>query len=358
MGDRIQKIVLQILLAPFALLFGIGVSIKDSLYAIGFLKGVSFSVPVINVGNLSVGGSGKTPHVEHLVRLLKDYLHVAILSRGYRRKTRGFFLARPGHTVDTVGDEPLQYARKYPEVTVAVSESRALGVPKLLQARPQTQVILLDDAFQHRAIEPGLNILLSDYKHLFTRDFLLPVGRLREWRSAYKRADLILVTKCPLDLSEEKKKQLIQEIQPLPYQQVFFTAYLYHRPYALFDRRAGFVLNPSVQVLLVCAIAKTEYLVDYLEENVESVKMLQFEDHHDFNRYDLEQIKKYYIHMPGSQKVILTTEKDATRLEKHRDFLAEHQLPVFVLPIEVHFLFEEGITFRDVIRKYLLEFRI
>jgi tetraacyldisaccharide 4'-kinase len=209
----VDKWILRILLSPLALLFGIGVAIKSLAYKSGLLKGVSFSIPVINVGNLTVGGSGKTPHIEYLIRLLSPYLPVGTLSRGYKRKTKGFMLIRPGFNSDQAGDEPLLYARKYPGIAVSVCESRSIGIPKLLQSRPQTRVVLLDDAFQHRAINPNLNILLTEYDEPFYKDWLLPAGRLREWRGGYKRADLIIVTKCPADLpSEERDKRILLQI--------------------------------------------------------------------------------------------------------------------------------------------------
>ena len=197
----VRDFILKVLLSPFAILFGIGVAFKNILYRVGLLKGLRFSIPVINLGNLTVGGAGKTPHTEYLIRLLKEYITVSTLSRGYGRSTKGYLHVHAGNTADQVGDEPLQYKRKFPDITVAVCESRSLGIPKLIQHNPNVQSILLDDAYQHRSVEPALNILLTEHDHRFTHDFLLPVGRLREWRSAYKRADRIIVTKCPHDLS-------------------------------------------------------------------------------------------------------------------------------------------------------------
>jgi tetraacyldisaccharide 4'-kinase len=354
----LQKLLIQILLSPLALIFGLGVSIKNLLYTIVLLKGVSFSIPMIGVGNLTVGGAGKSPHVEYLIRLLKDYLQIATLSRGYKRKTRGFLQAEIYHTADIVGDEPLQFKRKFPEISVAVAENRALGVPKLLQVIPDLQVILLDDIYQHRAIQPGLNILLTEHHHLFTKDFLLPVGRLREWRSAYKRADILVVTKCPENLSPTEKSRITSEISPISGQSIFFSRYQYLPLYNVFNPSARGNLNNDVSVLLVCAIARTQYLLDYLQEKASEVKMLQFEDHHTFNRYDLEQIKKYYDTMPEKKKIILTTEKDAVRLELHRNFFLENKLPVFALPIKVEFLFGQEEQFNEKIKDFLLAFKV
>ena len=209
---KFQETLAKILLFPFSLLYGFGVNMRNFFYQTKMLRSVSFDVPVISVGNLSVGGAGKTPHIEYLIELLRPYLHVATLSRGYKRKTEGFIAVLPEHSAIQVGDEPLQYKRKYQDVFVTVSENRAFGIPKLMMQKPDTQVILLDDAFQHRAVKPGLNILLTEYSNLYTRDFLLPMGRLREWSGAAKRADTIVVTKCPFSLTAEDKQQIIKEL--------------------------------------------------------------------------------------------------------------------------------------------------
>jgi len=348
---------LQILLSPFSLLYGIGIIIRDFLYQTGLLKGVKFSIPIISVGNLSVGGSGKTPHIEYLIRLLKDYLEVATLSRGYKRKTKGFLIATSHHDATHIGDEPLQYKRKFPEILVTVSESRTYAIPEIMNFSPNTQVVLLDDAFQHRAIVPGLNILLTEYAHPFTRDYLLPAGRLREWRSSYERADLIVVTKCPSDFQREEQVLFFREITPLPHQQLFFSYFEYSFPYYLFNLKYAIRLQPNLDVLLICAIARTDYLLQYLQNQVNSVVLLEFEDHHYFTKNDIASFKATFERMESPRKLIITTEKDAMRFDLHREFLIKHQLPIFVLPVEVKFHFEEGEKFNEIIKSYLLNFR-
>ena len=251
----VQNVLVKILLAPFSLLYGLGVSIRDFLCRKGLLKGIEFNLPVIAVGNLSVGGAGKTPHIEYMIRLLKDYLEIATLSRGYKRKTKGFLTVHPRMTAEQVGDEPLQFKRKFPDVLVTVAESRTFAIPKIVMDRPEMQVVLLDDAFQHRSIKPGLNILLTEFSHPFTRDFLLPSGRLREWRSAYERADIIIVSKCPKEVSEEEKQVLIKEIKPFPNQKIYFSFYDYYQPYYIFNPKYTAILQPDVDVLLICALA-------------------------------------------------------------------------------------------------------
>src|SRR5918993_479573 len=213
----------RILLLPFALLFGFVVIIRNWLYDKNIFKSSQFGLPLISVGNLSVGGTGKSPMVEFLVLHFKNRFRVATLSRGYKRKTKGYALASDQTTAIDIGDEPMQFHRKFPDVPVAVGEERLVAIPQLLHDRPQTQVIILDDAFQHRAIIAGLNILLTDFGNLFTRDFFLPTGDLRDLRSSYKRAQIIVVTKCPPDLSREDANNIIKEIKPLPHQKVFFS---------------------------------------------------------------------------------------------------------------------------------------
>lgn len=353
----IQTTLVKILLSPFSLLYGLGVSIRNAFYKQGILREVEFSVPVISVGNLSVGGTGKTPHIEYLIRLLKDYIFVATLSRGYQRKSKGFVNIQPSHNAEEAGDEPLMFKRKYPDILVGVAESRTFGILEILKAQTQTQVILLDDAFQHLSVKPGLNILLTDFNAPFTRDYLLPSGRLREWRSAYRRADIIIVSKCPPELSQEEKNRIISEIKPFPHQRVFFSYYEYGSPYYLFNGQQRIALNGKLDALLISAIAGTGYLTDYLESRTTSLRTLEFEDHHYFSPYDMSQLKRIFENMEGNRKVILTTEKDAVRLELHREFLLESKIPVFVLPARVAFHFGEGPAFDQIVKDYLMNFR-
>lgn len=353
----IQHRLIQILLIPFSLLYGFGISLRNIAYKYGLLKGIGFNIPLISVGNLTIGGAGKTPHIEYLIRLLKDYINVATLSRGYGRKTKGFLLVNPNKTSEEVGDEPLQFKRKFPDVLVSVSENRTFAIPQLLMEQEALQAVLLDDAFQHRSIDPGLNILLTEYQYPYTKDFLLPSGRLREWPSAAQRADIIIVSKCPRELSEGDKEQMIKELAPMSYQKVFFSYYTYQKPYYIFNPVYRAPLNPDLNILLISAIARTEYLVDYLEEEVNSVRVLQYEDHHYFTNYDVSQLKRNFELIDNPNKIILTTEKDAMRLELHRPYLIEHKLPVFVLPTEVSFHGEDGATFNKAVQQFLLNFR-
>ena len=353
-----QDIVIRIVLFPLSVLYGIGVSIRNALYSWGLLRSARFDVPLICIGNLTVGGSGKTPHVEYMVRWLNQYLNVATLSRGYGRKTVGFREILPYDTAITAGDEPLQYSRKFPDLPVFVSESRALAVPEIMRQRPQTQAILLDDAFQHLAISPGLNVLLTEYNRPFTRDWLIPTGRLREWRSGYRRADIIVVSKCPDELNETERKEMVAELNLYKHQTVFFSKYRYETPYDLLRPDQRIPLNRGMDILLMSAIANTDYLLDYLRDEVKSIHTLEFEDHHYFTEEDVLLISRRFRFMPQNRKVLLTTEKDAVRLEPFRDFFFENEITVLVLPIEVVFLDEDEQLFQQRVREFLLGFKV
>jgi tetraacyldisaccharide 4'-kinase len=353
----IQHTLVRILLAPLALLYGLGVSLRNWFYKIGLLKSVGFSVPVIAVGNLSVGGSGKSPHIEYLVRFLSEYLEVGTLSRGYGRKSRGYLEILPDMQASDAGDEPLQFKKKFPRIVVSVGESRSLAIPRMLMYHPELKVILLDDAFQHLAVKPGLNILLTPYDRPFTRDYLLPAGRLREWRNAYERADVVVVSKCPPELAAADAQRMREEIRPLAHQQLFFSTYRYGNPFYIFNPGYTVDISSDWSVLLICAIAGTDYLLRYLDEVATGVQVLEYEDHHFFSNYDIANLKQVFDRLDAPRKMILTTEKDAMRLYMHKDFIVRHQLPVFVLPIQVEFLFQEGDKFEDLLKTYLLNFR-
>ena len=348
---------IKILLAPLSLLYGIGVGLIDFFYKKGLLKGIVFDLPIISVGNLSVGGAGKTPHIEYLIQLLRPYLNVATLSRGYKRKTKGYLTVAVQDNAEKVGDEPLQFKRKFSDVHVAVAENRTFAIPQILTESPTTQVVLLDDAFQHRAIYAGLNILLTEYGSPFTEDYLLPSGRLREWRSAYKRADVLIVSKCPPEITEEEKKHFEDTLKPFPHQKLFFSYYEYQQPYYILNSRYRAQLNKETDVLLFCAIARTDYLVEHLESQVNSVKVMEYEDHRYFSKFDVSFLQTTFEKMDSKKKLIITTEKDAMRLQLHQEFLEEQKLPVFALPVKVAFHFDEGEKFDTSVKQFLLDFK-
>lgn len=340
----------RILLFPFALLYWLGIAVRNWLYDKNISKSTSFGLPMICVGNLSVGGTGKSPMVEYLVRLLKEHYHIATLSRGYKRKTTGYALAGAGTTALDIGDEPMQFHEKFPEIPVAVGEKRIEAVPQLLHDRPETQVIILDDAFQHRDITAGFNILLTEYSNLFTRDFYLPTGDLRDLRSSYKRADLVVVTKCPSTLTVREKEQITREIRPRKGQTVFFTSIQYGTPYHLLQKHKS-ILSETLEVLLVTGIANPKPLEQLLEQQTASFSTLRFADHHIFTIDDLKEIRNKFNGLASANKLVLTTEKDAVRLQKFNQEL--NDLPLYVIPVQHHFLFNGGDEFNRLVINFI-----
>lgn len=310
-------------------------------------------MPLICVGNLSVGGTGKSPMVEYLVTLLKERYKVATLSRGYKRKTSGYALADQHSTALEIGDEPMQFHLKFPDIPVAVGEERIVAIPQLLHDRPETSVIILDDAFQHRAITAGLNILLTEYGNLFTRDFYLPTGDLRDLKSSYKRADIIVVTKTKPGLSSVEKQAITREIRPLAHQHVFFTAIQYGKIYHILSRDV-ITLTGSTEVLLVTGIANPKPLQTLLEEHISTYYLQQYPDHHIFTIDDLREIKKKFENIQAADKIILTTEKDAVRLVKFNQEIAG--IPLYVIPVRHHFLFQDGEKFHNLVNNFILDF--
>lgn len=348
----------RILLYPFSLIYGVAISVRNTMYDTGLLKETSFNLPIISVGNLSVGGAGKTPHVEYLINILQPYITVSVLSRGYKRKTKGFRLVNLNDNSKLSGDEPLQYKRKFPNTPVAVSESRALGIPQFLKRHPEIQTILLDDAFQHRSVKPSLNILITPLNNLYTDDTLLPSGRLRESAQAAERADIIIVSKCEESLSLEDAKIVTEKINPLHNQKVFFTKYRYYNPYHILNGRQRIKLNQELSIILISAIANTAYLKHYLTQNSASINSLEYEDHHHFSDRDLNYLVKVYKETKRNNTVIITTEKDAIRLQDHKQFIIEHKLPIFALPVQVEFLFGQKNTFDQNIKDFLRSFKV
>lgn len=342
----------RLLLYPFSLLYGLITWLRNRFYDQGLLSEIEFDIPTIAVGNLSVGGTGKTPHVEYLIRLLGYEYYVATLSRGYNRRTKGYVFASEKATALTIGDEPMQFYKKFPDIAVAVGEERALALPQLLMDAPDTEVVVLDDAFQHRSVKPGINVMVTEYNHLFTRDHIVPFGRLRESRKGYKRADCIIVSKCPPDLTLSEKKKLIAEINPLPRQEIFFTAIKYGRCFHYLSGETEHLL-PDTGVVVACGIASPQPLLDYLKTRVDELKLLRFPDHHFYSNNDLDKIENALSQLKSSYKVILTTEKDAARLDLFKERIAEMQLPLVVISLNIYFLFKEKSYFDQYVMDYM-----
>ncbi|GAA4460388.1 tetraacyldisaccharide 4'-kinase [Nemorincola caseinilytica] len=343
--------IFRLLLFPFALIYGALVWLRNRMYDTGFYSSVRFSVPVISIGNLSTGGTGKTPHVEYLIRLLQYRYRVATMSRGYKRHTRGFLLANEQSNALRIGDEPMQYHLKFPELVVSVAEERMTGIPSLLQRRPGVDVILLDDAYQHRSVKAGMNILITDRSHPYYSDHILPFGNLRESKSAAKRADIIIVSKCPENFPRQQADEMVKRIAPKPHQQVFFTGLRYNMPYDFFTGQP--VNIAGTHALLVCGIARPEPLVAFLGQHVTGIHSLPYKDHHYFVSSDLEEIKTAYDNWDTPNKIIVTTEKDATRLRLHYEKLVQWGIAIVILPIEVHVLFGMGEQLDSIINTYV-----
>lgn len=344
----------KILLAPFGLLYGAGVLLRNYLYDKHFLHSIHFDVPVINVGNLSTGGTGKTPHVDYLIDLLKEHYPLGVLSRGYRRKTTGYRDVQVNDTANQAGDEPLLIKWKHPEVAVAVSEDRATGIPSLVSQKPFGFTVILDDAFQHRTIRAGLNILLTPYHDLYTDDWILPMGNLREFKDGADRADIIIVSHTPLKLSPHERQQIIDKIAPKNYQLVFFSHITYRPPYQVFQERLlPATFNKSQAVILLTGIANSNKMRAFLETQCGEVYERKFADHHEYTQQDIESVVNTYNNLESQEKLIVTTEKDLTRLLPFAAVFNKAGIKLLCLPIKVNFVPEEKKKFDRAIHFFI-----
>ena len=342
---------MRILLLPISFLYHIVLTIRHKLYDWHILKATRFEKSVICVGNLNLGGTGKTPHTEYLIRLLENNYHVATLSRGYGRKTKGFQLADETSTYEDLGDEPLQYFKKFPDIQVAVDEDRVDGMRKLICSPNRAEVVLLDDAFQHRSIKAGLNILLTEYGHLYCDDFLFPAGTLRDVRSAAKRADLIVVSKAPKDLDESERQRIVGKLKPSEGQKVFFS-YLEYQALEPLNEKAKFIASERADsVLAFCGIAHPETFVEELKKHHKTIDFLRFADHHAYTENDMASIFKRFEALDSEKKIIVTTEKDAARLTNSPYLCQFEDVPLYVLPVGVRFHEEE--KFNEEILSYV-----
>ena len=381
---------------PFSLLYGLAVVVRNWFYDAGIFKSHSFDIPVISVGNLEVGGAGKSPMTEYLIRLLKSDYKLATLSRGYGRKTEGYLEAGVGLisknqesrtrgqksevdgsplrlTPDShrdhnpqptahhsplatqIGDEPAQFKYKFPDITVAVCEDRVKGIRTL---SPNHDLILLDDAYQHRAVEPGLSILLFDYNRLNETRFLLPAGNLREPFSGRWRAQAIIVTKCPLSLKPDAQAELAKKVKPLSYQQLFFTSIAYQQLQDLNGAKVNFIIDKDTTVFLLTGIANPQPLKKHLDNLAAHVVHHNYPDHHPFTLKNITKLADEFLTCSSAKKIIITTEKDAQRLEQswfNKGLATDDNPPVFVIPIQVEFLNESGQQFNRLIFDYVRE---
>lgn len=345
-------------LYPLSFLYGVGVNFRNKLFDWKIIRSHSFDVPVICIGNITVGGTGKTPHTEYLIKLLKQEFQVAVLSRGYKRKSKGYVLATPETIITQIGDEPYQMKQKFPEIHVAVDADRCNGIEQLCDSHitPEVEVVLLDDAFQHRYVKPGISILLVDYHRMIDEDALLPAGRLREPARGKKRANIVIVTKCPHDIKPIDYRIISKQMDLYPYQKLYFSTLTYGELTPLDHEESPRPLNSlekDEKVLLLTGIASPEQLKQDLENYTSNIDSVSFPDHHAFTAKDLLLVKQRFEQMEGNKKLIITTEKDATRLIGHPQLDEELKKSIYVLPVEIKILQNQQENFNENIIKYV-----
>ena len=329
---------LRKLLLPFSLIYGFIVWLRNKLYDWGIKKSAEFTIPVICVGNLSVGGTGKSPMIEHLIQLMQNQHNLATLSRGYKRESKGFYVLNGKESAAYVGDEPLQFKSKFPSITVAVDEQRKRGIENLLALKNAPDLVLLDDAFQHRKVTPSHSILLTSYNSLYCNDYILPAGNLREPRTGAKRANIIVVTKCPTSLSNQEMEKIKKKLQQLEYQQVFFSSIKYADE-VINHKNEKLNLQHLKDFSLVTGIANPIPLLQHLEELHLKFNHLNFPDHYNFKEKDLLKIKQ--------SSLVITTEKDFMRLKNEIDSSL-----LYYLPIEIEIL-KDNQDFENTIKSWL-----
>ncbi len=337
--NKIRKI-----LHPISVIYGQITKLRNKMYDTGILKSTKFDIPVIVVGNLSVGGTGKTPQIEYLINLLKPNYKVAVLSRGYKRKSTGFKIADNYSTSETIGDEPFQYYKKFKNIIVCVDADRVNAIHRLKELETPPEIILLDDAFQHRKVQGGLTILLTPYNDLYVDDKMLPSGNLREKKEGAERAQIIIVTKCPDNVTEKEQHAIANRLHPTLYQTVFFSKINYSESIIKKEKVIFFNELKEYKILLLTGIANPKPLVEYLEENNINFKHVKYPDHHDFSSNDIRTIKSDFEKIKADKKLILTTEKDYVRLN--------HKIDTCYLGIKVSFV-SNGKDFDQLIHNYV-----
>ena len=343
-------------LTPLSWLYGLGVGFRNLLFKLGILKSRAFDIPVISVGNITVGGSGKTPHVEYLVSLLKDKMKVAVLSRGYKRKSKGYVLANDDTTMREIGDEPYQMKQKFPKLYVAVDKKRTEGIDRLThdEQTKDVDVILLDDAYQHRYVKPGVNILLVDYHRLIIYDKLLPAGCLREPKEGKSRADIVIITKCPKDLRPMEYRVLMKALDLYPYQSLYFTTLIYDNLKQVYGTESMPInsLPDRCNILLLTGIASPKQMQNDLSMYNYNLSYLSFSDHHNFSKKDIRTINRKFAELP-SPKVIITTEKDVARIKFVEGLNDEVKESMYALPVRIQFMLGQEEDFNNKIINYV-----
>lgn len=355
-----RRLYFAFILFPLSLIYGFVVFLRNLFFDAGILKSTRFPLSVISVGNLTAGGTGKTPHVEFLAGQLKKDHRIAILSRGYKRKTKGFFMAVAGSAASEIGDEPRQIKSRFPELVVAVDNKRVHGIERLMEEFPDLDTVILDDAFQHRSVRPGLSIVLVDHERPVFRDFLLPLGNLRECRRNINRADVIIVTKCPPDMNNERRRSFAAKLFLRRGQPVFFTRYQYGNPVPVFEEKTGSIElqkekkdNPAV--LLVTGIADSSPLKKHLDQVLTVGGEMRFADHHFYSTADIRTLEKRFMELQAERKIILTTEKDATKLRELSGEFQKIRAFLYYIPIDVVFLDDGEKRFDEMVIKFCRE---
>ncbi len=340
---------LKYILLPIAWIYAFVVWIRHKMFDAGKLKSRKFATPTICVGNITVGGTGKTPFTEYLIRLLQDSYPLAVVSRGYKRKSKGMQVSSKNATAEILGDEPYQIYKKFPKTLVVADSNRCRAIDYIEENHADIDAILLDDAFQHRYVDAGLNILLIDYNRPISKDCMLPAGRLRDLKSAQKRANIIVVTKCPKDLKPIDFNNITKEIKPLPYQSLFFATLDYDTPYhCLTGEKVE--LTKEQSLVLFTGIAKSEPLEEYLREQVKELKSIKFADHHNYNNGDNEKIRAEFLKFANENRWIITTEKDAAKLNAFSDKIKER---LIIIPVKVKILNEGDSVLSKEITDYV-----
>ena len=343
-------------LLPFSWCYGLAVGIRNQFFDMGILKSRAFNTPIISIGNITVGGSGKTPHVEYIIKQLHDKMKVAVLSRGYKRKTKGFVLATKESTAADIGDEPCQMKKKYADIHVAVDANRCRGIDLLTENEQtkDTDVILLDDAYQHRYVKPGVNILLIDYHRLIIYDKLLPAGRLREPKTGKNRADIVIITKCPEEMKPVEFRVLTKALELFPYQKLYFTKLKYHNLKPLYsgvDKPLSSITKDT-NIILLTGIASPKQMILDLTPLSNHITPLTFADHHPFRKKDIMRINEVFANTP-EPKIIITTEKDNARLFGIQGLADDVRKNIYMLPIEIEFLLGQQEDFNERIIGYV-----
>ncbi|MCM1077414.1 MAG: tetraacyldisaccharide 4'-kinase [Bacteroides sp.] len=354
----------MLLLYPISRLYGMGIAVRNKMFEYGMLKQQEFDIPIVVVGNLAMGGTGKTPHVEYIVESLLGRYNIGVLSRGYKRATKGFVLASSQSRPEDIGDESYQIFRKFgPDITVAVCEKRSEGIKMMREINPKLDIIILDDAFQHRYVKPTASIILTEYNRPVFVDKLLPYGRLREPSRALNRADIVVVTKCPPDMKDMDYRIFVENLKLFPYQKLYFSRYNYGHLVPIFTDNATDIpvldsLATDTSILVITGVANPKPFVRFLRRHKAKVKLKRFNDHHNFTSSDMDEISRLYDELPGKNKFIVTTEKDAVRILNNPYFPHRLKKSIFYIPIKVEFIDRGDTDFITALEKTIRDFKL